>query len=226
MFDFFSPRNDGPRPDGPGNDYGALIKTGINAFRNIFGKEEKMYAVERPTVTNIENTGENANSGMESGRFTGATFFPAIGPIIQGLRNIPNIGRAIGLGGGAAVGTAMLQSGSGEVCAPKSATPYSVNKTSGCISVSRKQQARLKEMVSLIGLEQTADMVGLDPNTLVMLLLKRFKARGRGITAASMRTTKRTIRQIKTLHSEVASMAGRRSVVRRGSTTKTSIVKA
>ena len=96
----------------------------------------------------------------------------------------------------------------------------------GCVTVTRKQQARLKEMVGIIGLEATASAVGLDTNTLVLLLLKRFKARGRGITAASMRTTKRTIRQIKNLHAEVSSMAGRRTTVRRGSTTKTSIVKA
>tara|TARA_E500000081_G_C6124220_1_gene349852 strand:+ start:1143 stop:1814 length:672 start_codon:yes stop_codon:yes gene_type:complete len=211
-----------------GYNLGSIVKTGINAFKNIFGKEENMYAIERPQTTDLNTTSETSQSGMEGNRgFQGATFYPALAPIFQGIqRNLPGIGRALGLGGGGALAYNALSGGEGEVCAPKSAAPYSVNKTSGCISVSRKQQARLKEMVSLIGLEQTAEMVGLDPNTLVMLLLKRFKARGRGITAASMRTTKRTIRQIKTLHSEVASMAGRRSVVRRGSTTKTSIVKA
>ena len=60
----------------------------------------------------------------------------------------------------------------------------------------------------------------LEQENLCQLLLKRFKARGRGITAASMRTTKRTIRQIKTLHNEVSSMAGRKTPVRRTAAVK------
>lgn len=107
-----------------------------------------------------------------------------------------------------------------DVCQPQGQKPFSVNKMNGCITVTRKQQARLKEMVSIVGLEMTADAIGLDPDQLVLLLLKRFKARGRGITAASMRTTKRTIRQIKSLHSEVSSMAGRKTPVRRTAAVK------
>jgi hypothetical protein len=110
--------------------------------------------------------------------------------------------------------------GNGDVCQPQGQKPYSVNKMNGCITVTRKQQARLKEMVSIVGLEMTADAIDLDPDQLVLLLLKRFKARGRGITAASMRTTKRTIRQIKSLHSEVSSMAGRKTPVRRTAAVK------
>lgn len=108
----------------------------------------------------------------------------------------------------------------GDVCQPAGQKPYGVNKATGCITVTRKQQARLKEMVSIVGLEMTADAIDLDPDQLVLLLLKRFKARGRGITAASMRTTKRTIRQIKSLHSEVSSMAGRKTPVRRTAAVK------
>ncbi len=110
--------------------------------------------------------------------------------------------------------------GGDDVCQPAGQKPFSVNKNNGCITVSRKQQSRLKEMVSIVGLEMTADAVGLDPDQLVLLLLKRFKARGRGITAASMKTTKRTIRQIKSLHSEVSSMAGRKTPVRRTAAVK------
>lgn len=110
--------------------------------------------------------------------------------------------------------------GNGDVCQPAGQKPFSVNKMNGCITVTRKQQARLKEMVSIVGLEMTADAIGLDPDQLVLLLLKRFKARGRGITAASMKTTKRTIRQIKSLHNEVSSMAGRRTPARRTAAVK------
>jgi hypothetical protein len=133
-----------------------------------------------------------------------------------------------GIGGQVLEGAGNFLFGGGEeVCTTSNAMkPFSVNKMSGCITVSRKQQAKLKMMVGIAGLEATANALGLDTDTLVLLLLKRFKARGRGITPASMRTTKRTIRQIKSLHNEVSSMAARRAPARRTSTTKTSIVKA
>ena len=126
-----------------------------------------------------------------------------------------------GIGGGAILDNVANIFGRGDViCGTESSMkPFSVSKANGCITVSRKQQARLKEMVGIVGLEQTADAVGLDTDTLVLLLLKRFRARGRGITAASMKTTKRTIRQIKSLHNEVSSMA-KRAPVRRASTVK------
>lgn len=184
-------------------------------------------AVEVPQITNIQTTTETQTSGAE-GQYRQpmmqanplAFFSPQVATGIA--RNLPSIGRALGIGGGVALGGSALLGGDGEVCSPMSSSmmPYSVNKQSGCISVTRKQQARLKQMVAMIGLAETANAIGLDQDNLVLLLLKRFKARGRGITPASMRTTKRTIRQIKTLHNEVTSMAGRKTPVRRASTVK------
>ena len=204
------------------------IAQGIGGVASTFFGGGRQPAVEAPQITNIQTVGETQESGTENMQaYNQANPFALFTPqVAQGIaRNLPSIGRALGIGGGAVLGSQLL-GGSGEVCQPKEMAPYSVNKQSGCVTVTRKQQAKLKEMVGIIGLEATADAVGLDPNTLVLLLLKKFKARGRGITASSMRTTKRTIRQIKNLHAEVSSMAGRRTTVRRGSTTKTSIVKA
>ena len=193
---------------------------------SIFGRTQAP-AVEVPQITNIQTTNETQDSGSMDRAMMQANPFALFTPqVATGIaRNLPAIGKALGIGGGAALAVNAL-SPNDPVCMPKGAAPFSVSKTTGCISVTRKQQNRLKEMVGLIGLEATASAVGLDINDLVLLLLKRFKARGRGITAASMKTTKRTIRQIKNLHAEVASMAGKRTVTRRGSTTKTSIVKA
>ena len=170
---------------------------------------------------NIQQTVELASSGEEGYRRI---------PIMQqtGYLNpaLSIAGRVRdqlpGIVGGLGLDTALDFFGGGQdACSTSnSMKPYSINKQSGCVSVTRKQQARLKEMVGVVGLEQTASAVGLDTNTLVLLLLKRFKARGRGITASSMRTTKRTIRQIKSLHNEVSSMAGRRAPVRRAAAVK------
>lgn len=187
-------------------------------------------AVESASTVNIDNTFETPSSGDEGYRTIGQGMFQQANPLVTRLPQVSDRVRDIitGLGGGEIFRQGLNFFGGDDViCGTQnSMKPYSINKQTGCISVTRKQQNRLKEMVGIVGLEQTASAVGLDTDTLVLLLLKRFKSRGRGITAASMRTTKRTIRQIKSLHNEVSSMAGRRTAVRRGSTTKTSIVKA
>jgi len=180
---------------------------------------------------NLQQTVELRTSGEEG--FTPAYRQAALEGLPDRMRMSPRVfDRARDLIGGG-IGGQVLESALSifdrgqEVCSTNnSMKPFSVNRMSGCITVSRKQQARLKEMVGIVGLEATADAIGLDTDNLVLLLLKRFKARGRGITAASMKTTKRTIRQIKSLHNEVSSMASRRAPARRTSTTKTSIVKA
>lgn len=169
-------------------------------------------AAETAIGPNVQNAIETQSAGSEGYRNGFVQARTGRGIISQIPTTIPE---AIGLGVDYFLGM-----GGDDVCQPQGQKPYSVNKMNGCITVTRKQQSRLKEMVSIVGLEMTADAVGLDPDQLVLLLLKRFKARGRGITAASMRTTKRTIRQIKSLHSEVSSMAGRKTPVRRTASVK------
>lgn len=169
-------------------------------------------AAETAIGPNVQNAIETQSAGSEGLRNNFVQARTGRGIISQIPTTIPE---AIGLGVDYFLGM-----GGDDVCQPQGQKPYSVNKMNGCITVTRKQQSRLKEMVSIVGLEMTADAVGLDPDQLVLLLLKRFKARGRGITAASMRTTKRTIRQIKSLHSEVSSMAGRKTPVRRTAAVK------
>ena len=169
-------------------------------------------AIESPMGTNVQGTIETQTAGSEGFRNGYQQARTGRGIITQIPTTIPE---AVGMGLDYFLGM-----GGDDVCQPQGQKPFSVNKANGCITVTRKQQSRLKEMVSIVGLEMTADAVGLDPDQLVLLLLKRFKARGRGITAASMRTTKRTIRQIKSLHSEVSSMAGRKTPVRRTAAVK------
>ena len=180
-------------------------------------------AVESPQITNIQTVGERDTSGSENygGQVMQANPLAAFGPqIAQGIaRNLPSIGRALGIGGGAVIGSQFL-GGNGEICESPMQKPYNVNKMTGCITITRKQQMALKDALKFTDIPTLAASIGLDPMQLCQLLLKRFKARGRGITPASMRTTKRTIRQIKSLHSEVSSMAGRKTPVRRTAAVK------
>ena len=190
---------------------GLAAATGNPALAaGAFRSSQMGSAQEVPMGSNLQQTIETQGAGTMPNNLVQAR--TGRGIISQIPTTVPE---AIGLGIDYFFG-----GGNGDVCQPKGQAPYSVNKQNGCITVTRKQQARLKEMVSIVGLEMTADAIDLDPDTLVLLLLKRFKARGRGITAASMKTTKRTIRQIKSLHSEVSSMAGRKTPVRRTAAVK------
>ena len=192
-----------------------------NAIGGIFGQRP---AVEAPQITNIQTVGETQESGSENypGQVMQANPLAAFGPqVATGIaRNLPAIGRALGIGGGAAVVGSQFFGSNGEICESPGSRPYNVNKTTGCITITRNQQRKLKDALQYTDIPTLAASIGLDPMQLCQLLLKRFKARGRGITAASMRTTKRTIRQIKTLHNEVSSMAGRKTPVRRTAAVK------
>ena len=199
---------------------GNIIRTAGDIAGNIFGRP----AVESPQITNIQTVGETQESGSENygGQMMQANPLAAFGPqVATGIaKNLPAIGRALGIGGGAVIGSQFLGGSSGEICESPMQKPYNVNKITGCITITRKQQMKLKDALQYTDIPTLAASIGLDPMQLCQLLLKRFKARGRGITAASMRTTKRTIRQIKSLHSEVSSMAGRKTPVRRTAAVK------
>lgn len=65
-----------------------------------------------------------------------------------------------------------------------------------CLTVTRKQQQQLKQMVMYMGIEGTADYVGLSVQELAALLVKKFPPRRKGISAAQLRTAKRVNRQI------------------------------
>ena len=184
-------------------------------------------AAQESAPANVQQTVELASSGDENLRspmFQQAGLSDFIPDRLRPGFNIPDRVKDIigGFGGGALLDNAFNIFGRGDnICGTNGAMkPFGYSKANDCITVTRKQQARLKEMVGIVGLEATADAVGLPTDALVLLLLKRFKARGRGITASSMRTTKRTIRQIKSLHNEVSSMAGRRAPVRRSTAVK------
>jgi len=83
--------------------------------------------------------------------------------------------------------------------------PYSVNQRTGCLSVTRKQQKVLKEMLMYAPMDQVAAFVGLSKDELFALVTKQFPTRRRGITAAQLRNAKRVNNQIIRMHDQLAS---------------------
>lgn len=96
-------------------------------------------------------------------------------------------------------GSQFLGMGDTQVCGTAQKPLVSVRQNrdgSQCLSVTRKQQHQLKQMVMYLGINGTADYVGLSVQELAGLLVKKFPPRRKGISAAQLRNAKRVNRQI------------------------------
>lgn len=96
-------------------------------------------------------------------------------------------------------GSAFLGYGDQAVCGTGQKALVSVRQKpdgSQCLSVTRKQQHQLKQMVMYLGINGTAEYVGLSVQELAGLLVKKFPPRRKGISAAQLRNAKRVNRQI------------------------------
>ena len=88
---------------------------------------------------------------------------------------------------------------------PARSRAFTVNRQTGCISITRKQQAKLKELVRMVGIEQASKTIGLPVKMTSELLMKTFRARRRGISGADIRAVKRVDRQ---MHSLACALGG------------------
>ena len=67
--------------------------------------------------------------------------------------------------------------------------------------ITRKMKNQARMVLNLTGgnLSAAADILGIDENTLVMVLLKRFRNDGPVVTKAALRKTKQTVRRLKSM---------------------------
>jgi hypothetical protein len=82
--------------------------------------------------------------------------------------------------------------------------------------ITRKMKSQARMVLNMTGgnLAAASDMLGIDQNTLVMILLKRFRNDGPVVTKAALRKTKQTIRRLHSMQDVLKSItptaAGRR----------------
>ena len=162
-----------------------------------------------------------------------ATAIPQPGPVETSYSSVYNPSNPFGINRrrvgtvpaqiGAAVGGALLEQavdiipdinitkffGNGlNICGTRNGQmkmPYSVNQRTGCLSVTRKQQKVLKQMLMYAPMGDVAAFVGLSKDELFALVTKQFPTRRRGITAAQLRNAKRVNNQIIRMHDQLAS---------------------
>ena len=91
--------------------------------------------------------------------------------------------------------------------------------------ITRKMKSQARMVLNLTGgnISATADILGVDENTLVMILLKRFRNDGPVITKAALRKTRQTMRRLKSMCDMQADLmpktTRRRAPMKRATTT-------
>ena len=173
--------------------------------RAVFGSRPQS-AAQGPALTTTTNVG--AQESQQSGTIE-AGFGAALPAILGGARSLlKSPAGQLALGGGAAVGASFIGS-----------APSGMRMT-------RKMKSQARMVLNMTGgnLAAAADMLGIDQQSLVALLLKRFRNDGPVVTKAALRKTKQTIRRLHSMQDVLKSITPtatmrRRTPMKRASTT-------
>ena len=194
---------------GFGEFLGDVGRNIVNPFTNLFTSAAPLFGrstIQQPAVTTTRGVGAQETQG--SGTIQQAGVGGLAGQALSlGRKFFGSPLGTLGTGGAIALGGSMLSSG-----------------PSG-MRVTRKMKSQARMVVNLTGgnLSAAADILGIDENTLVMILLKRFRNDGPVVTKAALRKTKQTVRRLKSMCDMYDSLrptaTRRRSPMKRASTT-------
>lgn len=172
----------------------------------LFGVQRPQGVRQQPALTSVTNIGAQESQGSGSIQAGAGSL---LAPILSGARNLLKTPQGqLALGGGSALVGSMF---GGE---------------QQSMRITRKMKSQARMVLNMTGgnLSATADMLGIDQNTLVMILLKRFRNDGPVVTKAALRKTKQTIRRLHSMQDVLKSITPtatmrRRTPMKRASTT-------
>ena len=175
---------------------------------------------------------QRGNVPQETSQMLGTTGMPVqtagfgmIPSAIQGLRALaPQVSKFFGGTGGA------LATGAVSGVAVNALTGSGMRKEKPVLTQSRRNKARVRQLVNFMGIEGAASFltqasgVTVTPNDVVMLLLRTFRNDGAYITKAQVRNLRRTTNRFKSLEKQVKEATSmtrttRRPAMRRASST-------
>ena len=160
---------------------------------------------QQPALTTVTNVGAQESQGSGSIQAGAGSL---LAPIVSGARNFLKTPQGqLALGGGAGIVTSFL-GGNGKQ-----------------MRVTRKMKSQARMVLNMTNgnISAAADILGVDENTLIMILLKRFRNDGPVVTKAALRKTKQTVRRLKSMcdmyDSLRPSATRRRTPMKRATTT-------
>ena len=144
----------------------------------FFGKSVQ----QQPAITTTRNIGGQETQG--SGSIQAG--LPSV--LVPG---ISAVGRFLKTPTGGAIGTGLLGLG---------ASMLADGQPTG-MRITRKMKSQARTVLNMTGgnISATADILGIDEQTLIMILLKRFRNDGPVVTKAALRKTKQTVRRLKSM---------------------------
>jgi hypothetical protein len=172
----------------------------------LFGVSRPAGIAQQPAVTSVTNIGAQESQGSGSIQAGAGSLLPSV---LSGARSLLKTPQGqLALGGGAGLVGAMF-GGDGKQ-----------------MRITRKMKSQARMVLNMTGgnLSATADMLGIDQNTLIMILLKRFRNDGPVVTKAALRKTKQTIRRLHSMQDVLKSITPtatmrRRAPMKRATTT-------
>ena len=172
----------------------------------LFGVQRPQGVAQQPALTTVTNIGAQESQGSGSIQAGAGTLLPSL---LSGARNLLKTPQGqLALGGGAGLVGSMFGSDGKQM------------------RITRKMKSQARMVLNMTGgnLAAAADMLGIDQNTLVMILLKRFRNDGPVVTKAALRKTKQTIRRLHSMQDVLKSITPtatmrRRTPMKRASTT-------
>jgi hypothetical protein len=179
-----------------------IFGTGIP---QLLGVSRPPSVLQQPAVTSTTKIGAQESQGSGSIEAGMGAALPSLLAQARNLIKSPGGQLAIGTGTGLAFsGLGSQQTG---------------------MRITRKMKSQARMVLNMTGgnLSAAADMLGIDQNTLVMILLKRFRNDGPVVTKAALRKTKQTIRRLHNMQDVLKSITPtatrRRSPMKRATTT-------
>ena len=161
---------------------GGLVQDAFSSgIPQLLGLNRPQNTGQQPAITTVTNVGAQESQGSGSIQAGMGGLLPSVLGGARSLLKTP-LGQ-IALGGGA--GLALQGMGSG----------------SSGMRITRKMKSQARMVLNMNGgnLSAAAQMLGVDENTLVMILLKRFRNDGPVVTKAALRKTKQTVRRLKSM---------------------------
>ena len=197
---FFSTLRSGLRETG-----GFISDVFASGIPQLFGKQRPVGVGQQPAVTTVTNIGAQESQGSGSIQAGIGSMVPSLVSAGRGLLKSPLGQLALGSGAGLALS--------------------GINGQPTGMRITRKMKSQTKMVLNMTGgnLSAASDILGIDENTLVMILLKRFRNDGPVVTKAALRKTKQTVRRLKFMCDMYDSLrptaTRRRSPMKRATTT-------
>jgi hypothetical protein len=201
----------------PSNGFLGTVRSGLrevggfvsdvfsSGLPQLFGVQRPQNVRQQPALTTVTNIGAQESQGSGSIQAGAGTL---LAPAIGAARNLLKTPQGqLALGGGVGLATSLFGG---------DAKP---------MRITRKMKSQARMVLNMTGgnISAAADMLGIDQNTLIMILLKRFRNDGPVVTKAALRKTKQTVRRLKSMCDMYDSLrptaTRRRSPMKRASTT-------